>query len=265
MEYSKRIASLELSRLGFHVDEIPEGSDKRADLCVKDDAHTYYIEAKEKFTADESPEQRQERYARGDYWRPVAQLAPNNTVSGVLRDAHGQLRQTPKPDSAFQLVWYHADSDLQWQLAFATFYGYMHLSATWPPEAESAECFYFTFSAAYAMPDVEALLLSEGDGLHMCMNEFSPRREEFRSSRLFNVFSLGQLDPVSMEASGEIIACRSSVSRKNPNDVVKSLRSYFKTWLESVVFRRRVKQGGLRMAELVSDELWEQIETLLPP
>lgn len=100
----------------------------------------------------------------------------------------------------------------------------MHLSAVWPRGAKSAECFYFTYSAAHSMPDVEALILTEGDGLHLCMNEFSRRRDEFRSSRLYDVFSVGEIDPVAMETAGKIIACRANISRKYPQDVLRALK-----------------------------------------
>lgn len=219
MEYSKRLAIAKLRRLGFEVDEIPRGMEKRADLHVNDGTHTYHIEAKDKFESQDSPAASQD-----DLYRRKDPLTHNNTISGVLRDAQKQLSQTPKKNATFQLIWLHAGSDLQWRLAFATFYGHMHLSARWPRGAKSVECFYFTYNAAHLMPDVEALILTEGEGLHLCLNEFSPRRDEFRSSRLYEVFSEGEIDPVAMEAAGKIIACRENISRKNPRDVLRALK-----------------------------------------
>jgi hypothetical protein len=219
MEYSKRLAIAELRRLGFEVDEIPCGTGKRADLRVNDGTHAYHIEAKDKFESLDIP-----TASQGELYRRKDPITHNNTVSGVLRDAQKQLSQTPKADATFQLIWFHAGSDLQWRLAFATFYGHMHLSAVWPRDAKSAECFYFTYNVAHSMPDVEALILTEGDGLHLCLNEFSPRRDEFRSSRLYEVFSVGEIDPVAMETAGKIIACRADISRKNPQDVLRALK-----------------------------------------
>jgi hypothetical protein len=187
MEYSKRLATTEFRRLGFEVDEIPRGTGKRADLHVKDGTHAYHIEAKDKFESQDTPAASQD-----DFYRRKDPLTHNNAISRVLRDAQKQLSQTPKADATFQLIWFHAESDLQWRLAFATFYGHQHLSAVWPRGAKSAECFYFTYCAAHSMPDVEALILTEGDGLHLCMNEFSRRRDEFRSSRLYEIFPWGK-------------------------------------------------------------------------
>lgn len=219
MEYSKRLAKAELRCLGFEVDEIPCATGKRADLHVKDGTHVYHIEAKDKFESQDIPAASQDDL----YWRKDP-ITYNNTISGVLRDARKQLSQTPKTDATFQLIWFHAESSLQWRLAFATFYGHQHLSAIWPRDAQSAECFYFTYCAAHSMPDVEALILTEGDSLHLCMNEFSRRRDEFRSSRLYEVFSVGQIDPVAMESTGKIIACRANIPRKNPQDVLRVLK-----------------------------------------
>lgn len=219
MEYSKRLAEAELRRLGFEVEEISRATGKRADLRVKDGTHVYHIEAKDKFDSQNIPAASQDGiYRRED------QLTYNNTIGGVLRDAHKQLNQTPKADATFQLIWFHAESDLQWRLAFVTFYGHQYLRAVWPLGAKYVQCFYFTYCAAHSMPDVEALILTEGDSLNLCMNEFSRRRDEFRSSRLYEVFSEGQIDPVAMETAGEIIACRTNISRKNPQDVLRVLK-----------------------------------------
>jgi hypothetical protein len=222
MEYSKRLATAELLRLGFEVDEIPCGTcgtGKRADLHVKDGTHAYHIEAKDKFESQDIPAASQDGFCRRE--DPITH---NNRISGILTYAKEQLSQTPKADATFQLIWLHAESELQWRLAFATFYGHRHLRAVSPRGAKPAECFYFTYNAAYSMPDVEALILTEGDSLHLCMNEFSHRRDEFRSSRLYEVFSVGEIDPVAMETAGKIIACRADISRKNPQDVLRVLK-----------------------------------------
>ena len=224
MEYSKRLAKVVLRRLEFEVDEIPCGTGKSADLHVKDGTHAYIIEAKDKFESQDLPVASQD-----GFYRREDPLTHNNTISGILRHAQRQLNQTqlnqtPKADAPFQLIWFHVESDLQWRLAFATFYGHQHLSAVWPRGAKSAECFYFTYFAAHSMPDVEALILTEGDSRTLCMNEFSRRRDEFRSSRLYEVFSVAQIDPVAMETAGNIIACRANISRKNPQDVLRVLK-----------------------------------------
>lgn len=219
MEYSKRLAKAELSRLGFEVNEIPLATGKRADLHVKDGTHAYHIEAKDKFESQNIPAASQD-----DFYRREDPLTYNNTISGVLRHAHKQLNETPKADAPFQLIWVHAGSDLQWRLAFVTFYGHQYLRAVWPRGAKCVKCFYFTYYAAHSMPDVEALILTEGNSLNLCMNEFSRRRDEFRSSRLYEVFSEEQIDPVAMETAGEIIACRVNISRKNPQDVLRVLK-----------------------------------------
>lgn len=219
MEHSKRIAIRELTRLGFKVDEIPETADKRADLCASDGEHTYHIEAKDKFDSDIIPAASQD-----DLYRRKDPLTHTNTISGVLRKAHTQLKGTPKADGTFQLIWFHAESSLQWHQAFATFYGAMSVSALYPNRDKSGWCFYFTFNASFTMPDVEALILTEGNGLHLCLNEFSPRRDEFRATRLYKAWSVGEFDPDKMEATGQIIRCRSTVSRKNEADVIKALK-----------------------------------------
>jgi hypothetical protein len=219
MEYSKRLAASELARLGFQVDEIPVSTGKRADLRITDGQHAYHIEAKDKLDSDDIPAASQD-----DFYRRKDPLTHTNTISRVLRRAHTQLKGTPKADGTFQLIWFHAESSLQWHQAFATFYGAMWLSALYPNRDKSGWCFYFAFNSSFKMPDVEAMILTEGNGLHLCINEFSTRREEFKTTRLYKAWSEGEFDPDKLEATGQIIRCRSKVSRKNQADVIKALK-----------------------------------------
>jgi hypothetical protein len=220
VERSKLIAIAELSRIGFQVDEIPECASKRADLRVADGERVYHIECKDKFDASDIP-----NAGAGEFFRRKDPLTHNNTISGVLHKAHGQLRETPKTEGTFQLIWLHAETDLQWRQVFATFYGNVPLSALYPHRDKSTECFYFKNSAAFAMPDVEALILTEGLALHICLNEFSARRTEFLATRLFQTLSSGAIDPVTLETDGKIIRLRSNVSRKDEQVVIAALKA----------------------------------------
>jgi len=229
MEVAKLIIKQFLPKLGFSADEIPVGNGQRADLRIADDKDVYHIEVKEKYDSEEDVRKRRDALATGDVYPEVAPLWKNNTISGILRDAQGQLDETPKDPGTFQLIWFHAggiDAELKGMQAFATFYGDVPVSARWPSEAGTKHCFYFDYSDAVVMPTIEALILSERDSLaRVCLNERSPRAAEFRETKLFQKFHALNVvfDPLELASAGEVIFCRATIPRKNDDVVAKAL------------------------------------------
>jgi hypothetical protein len=95
-----------------------------------------------------------------------------------------------------------------------------------PRMPDTTACFYFDYSAAFNMPTVEALILTDRKNLQVCLNEFSHRAAEFRQSPLCREFVEldGVIDPVAMAVDRRIIACRSTVSRKSESEVLAALQ-----------------------------------------
>ena len=226
---SKALAKQILSNLGFRVEEIPEGNSRSADLAISDDTSAYHLEVKEKFESQSVAQKRQECLARGDIYQQDDPLAHDNRISAILRDAQNQLDETLDKADAFQLIWFHAngvDADLKYRQAFATFYGQVPLIALEPRQSETTTCFYFDYSAAFAMPTIEALILTDHTTLQVCLNEFSHRSDEFRRTPFYHRFREldGVIDPLSLAAEGKIIACRAGIPRKSDHEVCKALR-----------------------------------------
>ena len=229
-EVGKAIATQELKGLGFQVDEVPVANDRTADLLAIDtELQQYLIEVKDKVESESQAQERIEILGRGDLYEQADLLARDNRITGILRDARKQLDATPKDSSTYQLIWFHAtglDADLKYRQAFATFYGHVDLIALNPRSHRTSACFYFDYSAAFNMPTIEALILTDNKQLQVCLNDFSHRAEDFRHSRLCQKFVEmdGVIDPVAMADNGGIIACRATVSRKNDDEVAKALQ-----------------------------------------
>lgn len=229
MEADKSRAARILSHLGFHVEEIPVGAGRTADLRITDDTSIYHLEIKEKFEAAALADVRTDCLARGEVYEQADDLAHDNRISGILCDARKQLDKTPKDAGTFQLIWFHADgidSDLKYSQAFATFYGQVPLIALNPRHSETKHCFYFDYSAAFAMPTVEALILTDSNQLQVCLNEFAIRANEFRATQFYQRFLAldGVIDPLALASSGKVIACRATIPRKNDEDVSNALQ-----------------------------------------
>ena len=128
----------------------------------------------------------------------------------IYQNARKQLDATPKADGTFQLIWFNAtgvDVDLKARQALSTFYGNVPLFARVPNNGHQPECFYFDYSAAFNMPTIDALILSESKSIQLCINEFSTRANDFRQSAMYQKFTElgGIIDPTAMEARGEIL------------------------------------------------------------
>lgn len=217
------------SNLSFRVDEVPRRDSRTADLFVTDGNATYLIEAKDKVEAESQSQERRAILNAGDLYKQGDSLAHDNRISGILRKAQKQLDDTPKDNGTFQLIWFHAcgiDADLKYRQAFATFYGSVDLIALDPRNQEITTCFYFDYNASFTMPTVEALILTDNETLQLCLNEFSHRADEFRSTQLCRKFIEldGVVDPAAMIANGQIIACRTAIPRKNDDETAKALQ-----------------------------------------
>lgn len=226
MEVAKQQAYELLTELGYAVEDIPEADKRRADLRVSDLSSTYFIEVKQKLDDTESLRADAERMVRGEVVTHTESVSQNNRVDAILKDGCDQLDQTPKGDDDFALIWFAADGldrNVYRQRAFATYYGFVQLIALDPPSDRVVDCFYFDFSASWSMRSVDAMVLVDGDGLQLCLNEFSPRIATFRESDLCVRLSTGVVDPVKLAADGSIISLHSDVSRKSESAVLNEL------------------------------------------
>lgn len=229
MDAAEEFATKVLTAFGCHVESIRESDDKRADLLATDDTANYLVEVKHKLDDPKLFKDHAQEMARGEVVSRAAATTHNNRISGVFRHARDQLDRTPGPLNAFRIIWFHADGidhDLRWKQAFATFYGRVHLWAKILPGNDVIDCFYFDYSAAWSMPSVVAMILTNDSGVQLCLNEFSDQADQFRDTRIYRRFAQDKsvVDPHELATKGDILACRTNVPRKNDDDVLDALR-----------------------------------------
>ena len=73
------------------------------------------------------------------------------------------------------------------------------------------------------MPNVDGLVILEGRDLQLCLNEFSPRYEAFKLSKLVTAFGTAVYDPSLFDGSGGRIALRSKVPRKDETVILEAV------------------------------------------
>lgn len=214
-----------LESQGFNVERIPSAPDEqRADYRVTDENDVYIIEVKGRF---EDEEYMHDLLEKGEAIREDF-VGPTNVVSRQIRDAAEQLRATPAELAAFRVMALVAGGDdpgvqaMQFQ---STLYGTVDLLV--PAEDGSAlavPCFYFTFNEFFNLRHVDAALILVPGGSRVCLNSFSPRAEEFRHTRLWQLHEReGQIcDPEQMEMREEAFIADCDLDRHDE----PVLRSY---------------------------------------
>ena len=227
MEFAKQHAFDILTALGCEVDDIPTSSNgRRADLRATVDSASYVVEVRQKNDNFDLLAEHSDRMAAGEVVSRSESTGYNNRFAAILKDKNDQILQTPSDPNEFRIVWMYVngiDKDLHWKRAFATFYGFVQLIALDPPNDSVTDCFYFDFSAARSLPTIDAMILTDGDDLQLCLNEYSHHLLEFVKSPLPKHFANGIVDPIALAKSDSIIALRSDISRKNEDAVLNAL------------------------------------------
>ncbi len=228
-EEVKRLAIRFFEAAKFAVEEIPESIDKTADLrAIADDGKCWLIEVKEKSHDENDWSQLQSQLLSNECVARSESHHRRNTIAGIFEDANKQLTITATGPEDFRIVWIGFDGhdiDLRWQQVFATFYGAVYISSLLPHRTSHETCYYFDHSASFAYPEIDALVICDGNSLQFCANEFSTRFKSLRESQFYRDLDRDGAvhDPLAMAEKGVAVLLRSDVTRSNEELVLKAL------------------------------------------
>jgi len=145
-------------------------------------------------------------------------MKPWPAIASVIKNAADQLAATPASTDAFRLPWFvsdHEDDEFVMECIKIRLFGVETLSVM---EAGFAtkRCFYHGYSDFRHFPELDGAVLAVRRGLKLCVNSFSPRRDRFAMSRLYEQFKcIGSLtDPVVSERKGEAFIIGSDFTGK---------------------------------------------------
>lgn len=229
MKDAEQLTRDALLAMGFRVEAIPEADGKRADFRATDGDSTYLVEVKHKLDDPELLRDHATRMARGEVVTRAELTGHKNRISAILKNGREQLDNTPGASNAYRLIWFHADGidrDLRWKQAFSTFYGRVYLWPKEPPGECVVECYYFDYSAAWSIPSVDGMILSDAHRVQLCLNEFSGSINGLCTTSLHERFANHNavVDPRKLVARGDVLACRSEVPRGDDDEVLEDLR-----------------------------------------
>ena len=220
-------------QLGFETERIPpDHVSDQADLIVRDSDEAYIVEVKEKSDAEAVFCDYHATLDRGSVFVRSTPTGYTNSVSNVLDKAAKQLAGSAASNREFRVAWLELsglDQNLQFRQTLATIYGIVQLlPLVSPPVAK--DCYYFRHNVAHRRRDMDAFLLSDGEGLLLATNEFSPRYSAFAATRLHNVFASqgGVVDPVALDQTGAIYVADCSIPRRDTQAVLDYVRKKYR-------------------------------------
>jgi hypothetical protein len=215
---------------GFEVTRI-EASDveKRPDAEIRGDSELALVEIKTKWDAENEAEKRQLAFERNDVYFRQSRIVKSNTHAGVIRDAARQLNAMLPEGPHFRVAWVKFDGPFADSIKIrfrSTLYGIRRVADL--GSGTGYDCHDFDDSAFYRWRAVlDAVVLESSNELHLCLNDFSPRYESFRGSKIASVLSGGINDPMEMERSGLILRVDGSANRRNDGTKLAYLREKY--------------------------------------
>ncbi len=202
---------------------------KRPTFAMDDCAAVYLIEVKVKSHNSEMWQRIQNDLLLDDVVSSEESLLRRDAVDSVLKHAADQIDATATAESDFRIVWLSFDGhdqDLRWNQVLATFYGIVYTLPRHGSTTSADHCYYFDYSTAYSCPKIDALVISDGRHLQVCLNNFSPRYEAIKLTGIVAELQSrnGVIDPPKLAEDGIALVLRSNVSRRNEIDVVRALQ-----------------------------------------
>lgn len=228
----KRSIQKALEAKGFSVKSIPtENPKKTPDLIAMHNDQVFVIEIKTKRDNLEQIAKDNTQLARGLAVTHAEPLGRKNVFSGDISDGVQQLAAYPDSPGVFKLLWLHAsgqDEDVQFRQSQGTLYGTTDLIDVGSGTKSSIPCYYFHFNEFFRYREnLDGAIITDSQKGQLCINTFSLKLKEFKTSALVVAFADGICDPDKLEASGEAFIADCDYDRRNENLILSYLKSKY--------------------------------------
>lgn len=229
---TKIVINIIRNQLNFEAKRIPENEEEgeTADIFACKNSENYLFEVKSRDDHTDFMEQveKSQDYQMIEYKKPIRR---SNKISSILEKANGQLEATPKTNNDYCCVWFRAINKFipdEADLIRTSLYGIRHLLvANSNKEISRAECYYFDYNDFFRFKNISAVVIENGRGIHLCVNDYSMRIQSFRNSVLYQYFSRHEslTDP---EKMCDILIARINCPRNKTDKVINHLQKKYK-------------------------------------
>lgn len=214
--------------LSLTVDRIPATTRKTADYVVHGEEPGYVVEVKTRYGDEEARRDLQEQGSA-----VVQQSASFHRWSvDAARAARKQMRDLDPGTHRWWVLWLSVQTEFAGAVVFdqivGSLYGVRQVVFWAGEEAISRDCVGAVTGAFEKYPEIDAVIVSHGDGLRFCVNDLRPDEKGFTSSSLHQRFA-HMHPPIS---AGELTANRGFL-RVESTDVSRGDEKALRTYLES--------------------------------
>jgi hypothetical protein len=218
---------------GLTVEKIPECESKTPDYHAYNNKEHYIIEIKEKEDNQDIKKDLEKTLLSGNLYSFVHPIEPKSVIKKIIRDAKQQIDEYLENETTFRVIWLHCTSiDYSGirELVLSGIYGSETLIYSNGEQSFYGLCYYFNESLFFKYKNkIDAVVISCRNGeSQLCLNNYSPRYEDFKNSTLAKTFiEEAVIDPLLEEASGDAFIMDSSINRKNIEDVLACLKQKY--------------------------------------
>jgi len=213
---------------GFTAKLIERSSNKTPDLYAGDGKDTFLLEVKTRLDSKEPS------IVRTD---PIVRL---NNLSGIVAGATRQLR-TMASENTIRMLWFLGQPPHQetfYEQLRMTLYGIRVVVGRRKAGGLASACYYAGHSDFFRYRDsLDGALL--GTVAAIFINDYSPRADLLKNSRLCTLAGSAILDPRDLEKAGDVLVLRDSVDRSDEPAVLRCIED--KCGIENAQFERMVK------------------------
>ena len=222
-----------LESLGYEVLPRPTSMKKEADFIVTYGSSRVFVEAKLKSDDVQKTFEKEQTLDQGEVFVSEATLGRNETISGVIRKASHQLRDSQSED--FNVLMYVAigiNARTKRDQIVDTIYGSTKIIEYMKPPV-SKTCFFFRNSDFYRRKEcldaaiVGYYLTNNQLEIAIYLNPYSDRYESLKDSEFLRPFGKAVIDPILLEKSGEAYIPDADIDRKNPSQVLRNLENKY--------------------------------------
>ncbi len=159
------------------------------------------------------------------------QTGYKNVLDGIVKNAVSQFTEHDPSRAMLHAVWFHCegyDADLHEEQLHATIYGTQWLFSKERPKPIT--CYYFWNSSLYRYASsLDAVIVSKRAEipLYMILNNYSPRFEAIKHSKLAQAFGSAAIFPQQYEKDQDIMVCDHAYDRRSEARTLDYLRAKY--------------------------------------
>ena len=214
----------------LRVAEIPRSASKTPDLIIEEGApDSTLLELKQKTHDEEELSAYLKQMDDVGFAQRSRPTGHRNRLDGIIRFGVQQLVAKDPQRVHLRVLWIHCeghDSHLHDMQLRATIYGTQKLFSN--EHRNIITCFYFCDSSFYRYrQELDAVVISRGDGAQLALNDHSPRFSAIKSSKFASVFGAGVYFPQQYQITDDTMFCDYAGPRTSERTIIEYLMSKY--------------------------------------